>query len=122
MTDGWDRLGWMCGWMGGRVGLFLVEKNILLANISKTTDHFFLIVFAPLRRVFKHFLSINSEKNQILFFSKNFLNVFFQFFFEVCGGGDLLHFFRGPIKLCFGRNFSNLVDFLEVCSSGVFDF
>ena len=70
------------GW-DGRVGILEVQKNILFANIWKTTQYFFLIVFGPLRRGWMTFSVKNSEKNEIFIFVKKFRTIFFSAIFPI---------------------------------------
>ena len=80
------------------------KKIRYFKDFSKTIRYFFLVVSRPLRRVLKTFSEKNSKKKnkfikkiRTIFFFQRFLR-----FFEVCSRGDL-------------------VDFLEVCSSGVLE-
>ena len=52
--------------------LFDAQKIMFFENISKTTLHFFLIVFAPLRRLFKTSFVKKSKKIKIFNFVKKF--------------------------------------------------
>ena len=81
------------------------KKIMYLKNFSKTIRYFFLVVSRPLRRVFKTFSEKNSKKIKKIKFFKKFRTTFFSAisrFFEICCRGDL-------------------VNFLEVCSSGVLE-
>merc|ERR1711973_1065345 len=74
-------------------------------NFSKTIRYFFLVVSLPLRRGFKTFSDKNSKKMKIFKFVKKFRTTFFSTIssiFEVCSSSDL-------------------VNFLEVYSSGVLE-
>ena len=81
--------------------LFEAQKTMFFGNISKNKKYFFLIVFAPPRRVFKTTFVKISKVSKIFNFFKIFRTFFPRFFrfFEVCTSGDL-------------------VDFLEVSSAG----
>ena len=75
-------------------------------NFSKTIRYFFLVVSLPLRSLLQTFSDKNSKKIKIFKFVKKFRTTFFSQwffrFFEVCSS-------------------SNLVNFLEVCGSFVFE-
>ena len=80
--------GWMDGWMDGRMDgvLFEAQKTMFFGNISKNKKYFFLIVFAPPRRVFKTSFVKISDVLKIYTFFKIFRTTFFSEIFSIFWG------------------------------------
>ena len=101
---------------GTRVAHLEVEKNNLFENISKTAQYFYLIVFAPHRRVFKTYsgifrvgkigkFSTQKSPNVFVVFEKNIEKIILfgnisktaQYFFLIVSGPH-----RRVLKTYFG--------------------